>query len=46
MRVLRTLFRDGVGQIRQLELECAEGRIDYEQNRQKVCDIVKRIAGE
>lgn len=46
MRVLRTLFRDGVGQIRQLELECAEGRIDYEQNRQKVCDIVKQITGE
>lgn len=45
-RVLRSLFRDGVSQIRQLELECIEGRIDYEQNRQEVCNIVKQIVGE
>ncbi len=46
MRVLRSLFRDGISQIRQLELECAEGRVDYEQNYRELCSIVQRIVGE
>lgn len=46
MQVLRSLFRDGIRQIRQLELECAEGRVDYEQNCRELCDIVRRIVGE
>ena len=45
-RVLQSLFRDGVWQIRQLELECVEGRVDYQQNRKEMCDIVSRIAGK
>lgn len=46
MRVLRSLFRDGVNQIRQLERECAEGCMDYEQNYRELCAIVDRIVGK
>lgn len=44
--VLKSIFMDGVGQIRKLELECAEGRVDYIQNKQDLHDIVAQIVGE
>ncbi len=44
--VLRSIFMDGVRQIRKLELECAEGRVDYLQNKQELHDIVAQIVEE
>lgn len=44
--VLKSIFMDGVRQIRKLELECAEGRVDYLQNKQELHDIVAQIVGE
>lgn len=41
--VLSTLFRDGVSQIRQLERECAAGRVDFSGNRKALCAIVEQI---
>lgn len=44
--VLKSIFMDGVRQIRKLELECAEGRVDYIQNEQDLHDIVAQIIEE
>lgn len=45
-QVVRSLFMDGVSQIRKLELECAEGRVDYARNQQELRTIVDRIVGK
>lgn len=46
MRVLQYIFTDGVSQIRRLELDCAEGLVDYPQNQQELCAIVNQIVGK
>lgn len=42
-RVLRYIFMDGVSQVRRLEQDCATGQVDYLQNKQDLCDIVRHI---
>lgn len=46
MRVLRFIFMDGVSQIRRLELDCEEGRVDFQQNKQELRAIVDQIVGQ
>lgn len=44
-RVLRSIFMDGVRQIRRLEQDCADGHVDYSKNKEDLRAIVKQIVG-
>lgn len=42
-RVLRSIFMDGVRQIRRLEQDCADGYVDFIKNKEDLRAIVKQI---
>lgn len=45
-RVLRSIFMDGVRQIRRLEQDCADGYVDFIKNKEDLRIIVDQIVGQ
>lgn len=45
-RVLRSIFMDGVRQIRRLEQDCADGYVDFIKNKEDLRIIVDHIVGQ
>lgn len=45
-RVLRSIFMDGIRQIRRLEQDCADGYVDFIKNKEDLRIIVDQIVGQ